>query len=77
VAVVGQVKNENMDPDGLASRKALSFGSIRPSFGRSSVHVPHPIKVARGEGTFFSHLVLGVLIGFESVHYRILYAGRQ
>jgi hypothetical protein len=53
--------------------QAEALPLVRPNFGRRSVHVPHhPITVARGRGTFFSLFGAG---RFESVHYRILYAG--
>jgi hypothetical protein len=68
-------ENENMDPAGQAEALFLWFDTTSV-FGRSTVHVPHPIKVARGRAPSSLCLELGVLIGFESMHYRFLYAGR-
>jgi hypothetical protein len=76
VAVVGQVKTKStgMDPDGRASSLALSFGStqLREKL-RSRTAIP---SRWRAVGAPSLCLEPDVSIGFESVHYRILYAGR-
>ena len=50
-------ENENIDPDGRASRR--SFLWLDPASGEAPFTFPHPIKVAHGRGTFFSQFAFG------------------
>jgi len=79
VAVVDseQVKTKNMDLDGRAVASRGSFLWLGPALLREKLRSRTPIT-SRWRAVWAPSLCLelGALIGFGSVDYRILYAGR-
>ena len=76
MVVVKAGENENMDPDGRALASRVSFLWFDPSL-REKLRSRTPSHYGCAlSGHHLLYLELCVLIGFESVHCRILYAGR-